>query len=367
MKNYRVILLLTVALLSGSIANAQNNLGKADDIGRIVLSTYVDSNGEVPEYAAEVMKNKLRQIASKNGVAGNSADQRFVITANLIELTKDITPTAPPKVALTISPTLYIGDAVTGELYASCQLPNAKGVGDNDTKAYLNAIKAINANSSAVVECINEGKRKIIEYYNSQIDFILAEANSLMNSENYDEAMAKLAAVPTVCKEAYEKALGKIQEVYQKKIDVAGEKLYNEAYAQWNTAKTKESALRVVELLAEINPLSAAATKGRTLVQSVESHHSEIEAHRRAVEERNWAFKMKQYEDKHDIEVTKMGYDYDVQMEMAKNSGMKAEYALQEVKGIVSVMSNGQNSSSSSSSGSPIINNISTKVSSWFK
>ena len=55
------------------------------------------------------------------------------------------------------------GDAVTGELYASCQLPNAKGVGDNDTKAYLNAIKAINANSSAVVECINEGKRKIID------------------------------------------------------------------------------------------------------------------------------------------------------------------------------------------------------------
>ena len=137
MKNYRVILLLLVALLSGNIAKAQNNFGKADDIGRIVLSPYVDSNGAIPEYAAKVMNNKLTQIASKNGVAGNSADQRFVITANLIELTKDVTPTAPPKVALTISPTLYIGDIITGELYASCELPSAKGVGDNDTKVTL--------------------------------------------------------------------------------------------------------------------------------------------------------------------------------------------------------------------------------------
>ena len=364
MKNYRVIILFLFALLSGNIAKAQNDFGKADDIGRIVLSPYIDSNGAVPEYAAKVMNNKLTQIASKNGVAGNSADQRFVITANLIELTKDVTPTAPPKIALTIAPTLYIGDIVTGELYASCELPAAKGVGDNETKAYLSAIKAINTNSPAVVECINEGKRKIIEYYNSQIDFILAEANSLMDSENYDEAMAKLAAVPTVCKEAYEKALSKIQEVYQKKIDVAGEKLYNEAYAQWNTAKTKESAQRVVELLAEINPLSSAATKGRTLVQSVESHYSEIEAHRRAIEERNWAFKMQQYEDsradkqtEYDLQRTQMGYDYDVQMERAKNSGMASEYALQEVKSVVSMMCNTTSKAVKTAS----------KITSWFK
>ena len=165
-------------------------------------------------------------------------------------------------------------------------------------------------------------------------------------------------------------AMNKIGEVYQKKIDIEGLELYNEAYAQWNTAKTRESAERVVELLAQINPLSSAAAKGRTLVKSVESHYAEIEARRREIEERNWAFKMKQYDDKqanlvadrennHEYRMQQSAYDYEVNMERAKSAGMAAEYALQEVKGIVKTMSNARGSNS--------LNSVADKVKSWFK
>ena len=54
--------------------------------------------------------------------------------------------------------------------------------------------------------------------------------------------MVKLAQVPQICKDAYLKAYEKIGEVYQQKIDLEGDKLYNEAYAQWNTAKNEQSA-----------------------------------------------------------------------------------------------------------------------------
>ena len=395
-------------LLSCNISvQAQNDLGKADDIGRIVLSPYIISNSSIPEYAAKVMKNKLTQIASKYGVAGNSLDQRFIITANLIELSKDFTPTAPPMIALTLSPTIYIGDAITGELYASCEVPGVKGVGQNETKAFLNAIKLINVNNPSVAQCIEEGKNKIIQFYNSQIDFLLAEAESLMASERYEEAMVKLAAVPNVCKDAYTKAVGKIGEIYQKKIDVEGDKLYNEAVAQWKTAKTKESAARVVELLAEINPLSAAAAKGRTLVKSVEAHYAEIAARRREIEERNWAFKMQQYQDaredkkaefdlkvqqyndshalrvqeqsdNHDYRMTKAGYDYEVQMEEARNGGkaMAAEYALQEVKNVLAMGRGGSSHTTTTTtttasnlidSATSAVSNFAAKVSSWLK
>lgn len=339
-----------LALFCSMVAFAQNNKGKTDDIGRIVLTPYVVSNANIPSYALSVIENKLAQIAAKHGMAGNSADMRFVITANLVEVSKDITATTPPMVALKFAPTLYIGDIVTGELFASCDLPIIRGVGENETKAYMGAIKALQVNNPAVAKCINEGKEKIVEYYNSQIDFILAEAESLVKAQQYDEAMVMLASVPNICKDAYLKAFEKIGEVYQKKIDLEGEKLYNEAYATWNTAKTKESASKVVELVAAINPISSAAAKGRELVKMVESRYAELEARRREIEERNWAFKMKQYEDEqenraierendHEYRMMKAGMDYEVQMEYAKKADTASQYALQEVKEIVTVMS----------------------------
>ena len=272
-------------------------------------------------------------------------------------------------IAMTLSPTIYIGDAQTGDLYASCEVKNVKGVGENETKAYLDAIKKINVNSPEMVQCINTGKTRIIEFYNSQIDFLIAEAESLVNSQKYDEAMMLLSTVPDVCKEAYEKAMQKISVVYKTKIDTEGAALYNEAYALWKSNKSKESALKVVELLAQINPLSSAAKQGRTLVASVESHWAEIEARRRELEERAWAFKMKQYDDSqaektaqremdHEYRMQESSFDYEVQMKRAETGVDAANLALQEVKSVVKTMSTGK-------SGDRL--NLTAKISSWFK
>ena len=270
MSNFRMTITLILTLLGFSINSfGQNNLEKTDDFGRIVLSTHIESNVNIPTYAQKVVSNKLTQIASKNGVAGKSIDQRFIITANLVEVSRDITATVPPMVALTLTPTIYIGDAISGELFSSYELPPVKGVGDNETKAYMNAVKNININNPAIADCVNDGKNKIISYYNSQIDLIIADANALAKSGNYDEAMYILAAVPNVCKDAYIKAVGKIEEIYLQKINEEGEWLYNEALAQWSSSKTDESAQKVVELLSSINPLSIAASKGRTLSQNI--------------------------------------------------------------------------------------------------
>ena len=144
-------------------ALCQNNAGKADDISRIVLTPIVSSASDIPSYATSVVHNKLNQIVSKHGIGGTALVPRFIITANLVEVQKDITPTAPPMIALTLSPTIYIGDAETGELYASCQLRDIKGVGENETKAYLDAAKRLNINTPEVLDCINTGKTKILE------------------------------------------------------------------------------------------------------------------------------------------------------------------------------------------------------------
>ena len=82
---------------------AQNNEEKMDDVVRITLVPYVPKQIEgMPVPAMKNLENKLNQIAIKSGMGGKSIDGRFIITANVSVLTKDITPTAPPMHAYTI-------------------------------------------------------------------------------------------------------------------------------------------------------------------------------------------------------------------------------------------------------------------------
>ena len=334
MKSIRIIFALAVATLTlNTNCWAQNNVQKSDDLGRIVLNVHIESNTNIPSYAKSVLTNKLTQMATKNGVAGKSLDQRFVITANIVEMSRDITATTPAMIALTIAPTIYIGDAISGELYASCELPTVKGVGENETKAYVSAVKGINVNNPQIAECIQTGKERIIAYYNSQIDFIIAEADALTKSGKYDEAMFKLAAVPNVCKDAYTKAMGKMGNIYQQKIDKEGNQLYNEAYAQWNAVKSDESAQKAVNLLAQIDPLSSAAPKGQSLVDSIGEYYAKLD-------QREWDFMMKQYNDEQKYKNRQLGYEHEENMAQIKSEEAASKAALEAVKETVALTNN---------------------------
>ena len=151
---------------------AQNTRGKTNDAGRIVLNTFLGKVEGVPEGALKLLNNKLSQIASGNGMGGSQSFPRFVISADIDVLTKDITPTAPPKTALTLGVTLYIGDGIEGTVFASEYL-ELKGIANNETKAFIQSFRPLNPRNKKFNEFIENGKKKIIEYYNSKCDFIL--------------------------------------------------------------------------------------------------------------------------------------------------------------------------------------------------
>lgn len=256
---------------------AQNNLPNADDLDRIILTPVVLSNAPIPMYASSVAKNKLAQVATNNGIAGKEGSSRFVITINCIEQTRDITTSSPTMVAITISPTLFIGDIQTGIMYASYTLPPIKGVGSTDAKAYTTALKTINTNSPEIKNFVEKGKQKIIEYYNSQIDFIIANAVSMESNDNYDEAIGLLFTVPEVCRDAYIKSRSKIAEIYQKRIDVEGERLYNQAKFIWESTLSYDGAIEVADYLSKIHPLSKAAEQAIILSFNISRRIQELD------------------------------------------------------------------------------------------
>lgn len=251
--NCKPLLLLLVAITIAFNSYGQNTLGKTEDLGRIALAAYVPQQIEkMPEIARTMLTNKLNQIVTQNGL-GAGYNSRFIITANIVVITKNLLETAPPMTALTLEVTLYIGDGISGTKFASNAI-SAKGVGTNENKAYIEALKGIKPNDATIQTFINTGKSKIIEYYNYKCDVIIKEAQTLEAQNKYEEAIATLTAVPEICKDCFDKCMTAVGPVYKKYMDRQCRIKLNEARNTWAASQNSAGADQVASILSAIDP-----------------------------------------------------------------------------------------------------------------
>ena len=284
MKN---LYLLIVFLIFINKDYAQNKL---NDINRIVLNTYVPEQAEpMPDQAKSLLENKLSQITSSNGMGGSAINPRFVIMANTAIITKDIVPGPPQMLAYNLEVTFYIADAIDLKKFANTTIA-IKGVGTNENKAYVDAIKNINIKNKDIVAFIEEGKSKIIDFYNTQCDFIIKDAESYSKKGEYDAAMLKLAAVPDVCEKCYVTCMDKMNEIYQQKIDKECLLIMREAKTVWMANPNSNGAGMVSEILNKISPFSTCEPDAGNLMKTINDKLS-------LDEKKNWEFKMKTYND----------------------------------------------------------------------
>jgi hypothetical protein len=263
---------------------------KLDDFGRIILNTYLPDNIALPAEAKNQLQSKLSQIASNNGMGGSQANLRFIITAHVNVGTKDIIAGPPQMIAKNIDLVLFVGDALTNTIFSNTTL-SLKGVGTNENKAFIEAFKNINPKNKEVTAFLEEGKNKIINYYSTNCDFIIKEAQTLVKQEKYDEAIYQLSLVPDVCQECYFKCLDTLASIYQHKIDADCKVKFKEAKITWATAQTLNSVEKAGDILSTINPLSSCQSEIDVFIKS-------IDAKLKADEKARWQFKMQQYVDK---------------------------------------------------------------------
>ncbi len=281
-------------LISGTFMWGQNYESKADDYSRIALHTYVPAIAGMPEAARNMLRTKLEQIATQNGAGGNAINPRFIITANVTVLSKDITATSPPMTALTLEVTFFVGDAQTKTKYAYASI-QAKGVGTNETKAYIECLKNIRPTSPELKNMVETGKRKIIEYYNSQCDFILKKAESLASQNKYEEALFELMQVPDVCKDCYQSVMSAVGPIYKKYADKACLEKLNAAKATWAGAPNTDGAEKVAKIISGIDPEASCIPEVNNLVE-------EIKIKIRELEQRDWDFQMKVFDNAVELE-----------------------------------------------------------------
>ncbi len=284
---------------------------KLEDFGRIILNTYLPENNSITAEAKKALETKLNQITTNNGMGGSSANPRFIITAVLNVGTKDIIPGPPQMIAQNIDVTLLVGDAITNTVFSNTVI-SIKGVGTNENKALIEAIKTISPKNKEITAFLEEGKNKIISFYTTQCDFIIKDAETLAKRQKFDEAIYKLALVPEVCKDCYFKTSELVGNMFQQKIDADCKSKLAEAKLLWSGQQNQNKAEDIIEILSEVHPNANCFTDASNFAKQISNKL-------KADEKARIKLALKKYNDKITLEKQQINAYKEIAVEYVKN------------------------------------------------
>lgn len=210
---------------------------------------------DMPEAAREVLQNQLERVAVASGAATEVGFTQFILTARISTLEKNVLSGPPPMYSANFGITLYIADVVNRQKYASTYV-EVDAIGKSEQQCYLNACRRLNANNSQIRQFLDNGKRKVMNYFDKNYPQILAEAKRKLAMQDYETALALAAAVPECS--AGGGAAGRVAvDIYVKYRDRLNQKLLSRAQAIWNAGQDGAACAEAGDLLARIDPEAA--------------------------------------------------------------------------------------------------------------
>lgn len=258
------------------------------------ISVYAaDDQESFPAGAKAMVENKLTQLLTKNGIAGLDYTGQFILTVTTTPLDKDVLPGPPSKIAEKMEMNLYIVDAYAKTIFSSTSF-TVRGLGETETKCYLNAFSHMPLQTPAIAKFIEEGKNKIVEYYDHEGEQLIKKANYLMGQKQYEEALYWVSLIPQQSKN-YDAALTAGLQIYQAYVDNQCNINLAAARAAWAAEQNKEGAYAAGEYLANILPDAGCYGEAMELYQEIKSKVLD-----------DWKFEMKKYQDGIDLEAMRI-------------------------------------------------------------
>lgn len=285
-------------------------LAQTSDEGRISIQAVMPDGG-IPAEASRNIETRMQRMIVNNGYGDNGYVERFVLTAKIDVTSKDIVPSTPARVSEKIDVTFFVGDVVENKLYASCTVL-LQGIGTNENKAMISAFSKLDSNHKDFVKMLRMAKTKIVDFYTNHCDEEISKARTMASTGNYDEAISRMMAVPNVCADCYDKCQTAATMFYQQKIDAYAMQQLNKARNAWMKSQSEDGANEVAQYLNTISPYSSCFADAEKL-------RSEISSKLKADEQRAWAMRMREYEDRQNFKKSIVKACRDVGVAWANN------------------------------------------------
>ena len=247
---------------------------------------------ERPNLTAEscrILQSLMTETLSTSGIVDNMPSNRFVLTAKADVMSKDIVAGTPARVSERLVVTFMIGDVVKNQVFSTCQI-RVVGIGENEEQAIRKGINSIKPGNPNLQFFIEDAKAKIVNYYVVNEQTIYKYVDKLKDEGKYEEAIYELCLVPSACESVYERCQYKVLEVIQEMYNVQGAKFLTEAKAIWSGSLNRDGAERLLPVVKQISPYANCHLDAMTFL-------NEISEKLNADDQREWDFKVRQYED----------------------------------------------------------------------
>ena len=278
----KIFSIFVAALMSATMIAAETEY--------LPISVYaLDETESFPAGAKAMIENKLTQLLTQNGVAGMDYLGQFILTVSTTPLDKDVIPGPPMKISEKMEMNLYIVDAYAKTIFSSTSM-TVRGLGETENKCYMNALSRMPLQSPEIAKFINEGKNKIIEYYDHEGEILLKKAAALAQQKQYDEALYIASLIPQQSKH-YEAALAASLEIYQMQLDHECAVNLAAARQAWAAEQNSKGAYAAGEYLANILPDAGCYDEAMELYQEIKGKVLD-----------DWKFEMRKYDDSIDLE-----------------------------------------------------------------
>ena len=275
-----------------SLMNALPDMGE-----NIYLSVYLPDS---PGYSANVgnlFTRNIQRCITNHGMINGGENSRFFVSMDYVILSKDIVPGPPARISQEVQFNFVLADAVEQKAFSSVAC-TARGIGINEEKAIITALQKIRWDDKGFDKFFEEGKQGIVAYYTQRGPEILIEAQQLDQERKYDEALALLTSVPSLCPQ-YKDCMRMALCVYQNKIDNEAATLINKARGAWAMSQDKEGAKSAIEYIEAI-PV------GSNHEQEVTILLDEISSRVKEINDQEWALKLEELRMKREAQQAKM-------------------------------------------------------------
>lgn len=263
MKNLNTIILLLFVMPSILFAQTTDT---DDYLGKISLHVTM---AEQAERLSAALRSKIEtkaiSIVSRYGVSGKGVSTNFQLNPRLEIYEEKLIEGLQNLYLINAELSFFIKQTNNKTIFAT-YTTKIQGTGTTKDEALTNAIQNINSNDPGLKTFIEEGKQKIIQFYNSKCSDILKEAERYAGMNNFEHALAILTSVPVEATPCYDNIKNKSIEVFKKYQQKQCESILL-------AAKSKIAGNQFASGLYElslIDPSSSCFAEAKSLINSTE-------------------------------------------------------------------------------------------------
>ncbi|MDE7407343.1 MAG: hypothetical protein K2M76_02885 [Muribaculaceae bacterium] len=254
-------------ILLGMAFMAMTAVASAAD--KCIIPMTIIMGDELPTATATLLEGKIRQALTADGMEGGADYSKFCVVTKVSETEKEILRGMRAQVTVELSIEVAIGNKETGDKFAATAL-TVSGAGRNETKAYTAAIKALNPNDTELQRIMDKGRKKIDEYYNTQLTALLRQAQGKAVQRDYEGALALLGTIPT-CVKDYSKVAKNMVSIWQDYVNLDCGKTLMAARSVWSATLNEEGAVLAASYIAAIDPKSNCMDDALVLLDEIKT------------------------------------------------------------------------------------------------